>query len=459
MDAVTYALCKKYVKDSLIGIGALKGAPCEVKSVVKQDGQSVITLQWEDTTGATHESEVYVNDGITKWVPDRIYAIGDLVVEDNVLYSCIVPNNDHTFDPSHWTSIGGGTAETNYYIVDLLSSIPASFSSTDRKIYYCLEDSNFHLWDGTKWSIISSDVKKVELTQAQYDALTPAEKMNGTLYFVTDAAGGSVVSAELTSPLTASQTLGGISAGTTYANGTTLESIIRQLLTPVLYPSFVDPSATLTAAGDKLLEKGGTYNVSMTVAFDRGSISPAYGTSGYRSGNATGYSINGGTAQASNVFNVVVVEPTLNYTATVDYAAGEQPKDSDGNNYNYPLAAGSVTTDAVTYEFVDAMYANTVSANAMAKMDLISKSAGHREIQFPATTTINPECFDVPATWTLTKIETVNSISGLADDATSQFTVTTVQHNDAGGNPVNYNRYTCNYAANLGPRNVTIYWS
>ena len=187
LSVVTYALCKKYTDDTASQFGGLKGAPCKVKSVEKENGQSVITLEWKNDEGATQESYVYVNDGVTQWAPDRPYAIGDLVIYDNILYSCITPNNDHTFNPSKWTSISGGSAETDYYIVDLQSSIPVSFASTERKIYYCLEDSNFHLWDGTAWSIISSDIKKRELTQAQYDALTPAEKMNGTLYFVTDA--------------------------------------------------------------------------------------------------------------------------------------------------------------------------------------------------------------------------------------------------------------------------------
>lgn len=34
------------------------------------------------------------------------------------------------------------------------------------------------------------DDKTVELTQAEYDALTPAEKMNGTTYYITDGQGG-----------------------------------------------------------------------------------------------------------------------------------------------------------------------------------------------------------------------------------------------------------------------------
>lgn len=43
--------------------------------------------------------------------------------------------------------------------------------------------------DGT-WAEGSS-TKDVELTQAQYDALTPAQKMNGTIYYITDGEGTS----------------------------------------------------------------------------------------------------------------------------------------------------------------------------------------------------------------------------------------------------------------------------
>ena len=63
------------------------------------------------------------------------------------------------------------------------------------------------------------------------------------------------------------------------------------------YPKFTNPSATLTATGSKLLECGATQNTTFTVNFNRGTISPAYGTSGYRSGAATGYALNGGTVQ------------------------------------------------------------------------------------------------------------------------------------------------------------------
>lgn len=55
MDLIVYALCKKYVKKSLAGLGALKGSPCKIKNVQPvystQDPtvvlKNIITLEWD----------------------------------------------------------------------------------------------------------------------------------------------------------------------------------------------------------------------------------------------------------------------------------------------------------------------------------------------------------------------------------------------------------------------------
>jgi len=65
VDIQTYALLKKYVNDTLIGIGALKGAPCEVQGISKVGGVTTVTLKWEDTTGGIHTSNFDVNDGVS----------------------------------------------------------------------------------------------------------------------------------------------------------------------------------------------------------------------------------------------------------------------------------------------------------------------------------------------------------------------------------------------------------
>lgn len=83
---------------------------------------------------------------------------------------------------------GGGS--TDYFIIDEISSLPSDLTEEDRRIYFCIEDNKYHLWNGVKWNIINSGMQIKELTQEEYNALSPAEKLNGTIYFITDADGG-----------------------------------------------------------------------------------------------------------------------------------------------------------------------------------------------------------------------------------------------------------------------------
>ena len=273
------------------------------------------------------------------------------------------------------------------------------------------------------------------------------------------ATGGGGGSAELTEDLSVTSTVGVVVAGTTYEEGTALEDIFKDMLNPVEYPSFVAPSVSLSATGAKLLEKGASLATTMTAAFSRGSITPAYGTSGYRSGEATGYALNGGSSQAGNTFNVTITEAQKTYKAAVSYAAGEQPKDSIGHDYDAPLPAGSVESNTISYEFVEAMWANTAAIATIAKLSLVSKSAKQRDMTFPAQTVANPEVFDVPASWTVTAVQVKNDLSGAYEDALDQFTVTNVTHDDAGGSSVAYKRYTFNLGYGTGVRTVRVKWN
>ena len=270
---------------------------------------------------------------------------------------------------------------------------------------------------------------------------------------------GSVSGASLGSAITSSVSVGGITSGTTYAAGTTYDKMWKDLINPVAYPTLTNPSASLSATGAKLLETGATLATTMTVTFNRGSINPAYGTSGYRSGVATDYSLNGGTAQAGNTFSVTVDSSQLTYQATVNYESGEQPKDSEGNNYSTPLAAGSVNSNTITYEFVDAIWANTSNIGTVAKLALVSKGAKQKDFAFPAQTVANPECFDIPASWNVTAVQVKNDLSGAYEDASAQFTRTDTTHDDAAGNSVAYKRYTFNLGYPTGARSVRVKWS
>lgn len=270
---------------------------------------------------------------------------------------------------------------------------------------------------------------------------------------------GSSGGGSTTKSITAAIEVGGISAGTNYPIDTPIENIISDLLEPTLYPTLTNPSASMTATGAKLLEKGATLATTFTITFSRGSINPAYTTNGYRSGAATGYSLNGGTSQAGNTFSETITESQLTYQGSVAYDAGEQPKDSKGGNYQSPLPAGSVNTNTINYEFVDAIWANTAAIGTVAKLALVSKSAKQKDFAFPAQTVANPEVFDIPASWTVTAVQVKNDLSGQYEDAVSQFSVTDTTHNDAAGNSVAYKRYTFNLGYPTGARSVRVKWS
>lgn len=330
LSAVTYALCKKYVEQSLIGLGALKGANCQIQSITPIPGGNRVTFLWKDINDDPHTSTLDIMNGE-----------------------------------------GGGA---------------------------------------------------------------------------------------LTDELTASLTVGGVTSGTVYPAGTLIEQIIRDMLNPVAVPTLTPPSAALTATGDKLLERGSTLNTTFTLTFNRGRINPAYGTSGYRSGPATSYTLDGET-KATNTFTRTITEDKLEYQGSVAYEAGEQPKDSKGNNYSTPLPAGSVNSAKVTYEFVDAWWGNGDDPDEIVKMPLISKKSGETLITFAPTTDDQAEKFDIPATWTLTAIKVYNPFSMVWDDCTNQFAASDVTHVNSTGETVQYKRYTCILGYGMGERELKIEWS
>lgn len=266
--------------------------------------------------------------------------------------------------------------------------------------------------------------------------------------------GGVTADAKLSAAMTTTKEVGGVVVGKTFPVGTSHEAILREILSPTLNPTLTGPSASIRANGATLFESGTSNTVSIVVTFDRGKINPAYGTSGYRAGEATGYSLNGGTVQASGNFNVTATESNKTFTGTVNYGAGEQPKDSNGGNYESPLAAGSVNTPALNFEFVDALWSNVANITAVAKEALVSKSAKLKQFNFPAQTVANPEVFDVPSSWNVTAVEVLNTLSGQWQNAASEFTVTDVTHGS-----VQYKRYTYNVGIGTGARSVRIKWA
>lgn len=269
--------------------------------------------------------------------------------------------------------------------------------------------------------------------------------------------GGSIPTLEDDIPVTVSA--GGIQIGTFYASGTEFETIFRNLLNPVACPTLTNPSCTISTTSPTIVERGSTVNATINATFSRGKINPAYGTSGNRSGVIKNYAINGGSTQASNTFNVTVDESHNSYVVTASYNAGEQPKDSAGNNYSSPLPEGSVNSEPLEFEFVDAWWVNSSNASTIEKQTLISKKPKTYTVNFPPCDENNPEVFDVPTSWTITAIEIYNDLTSKWEDCSDEFTMSTVTHENSSGDSVTYNRYTCILPYEMDARNIKIRWS
>lgn len=150
-DVISYVLSRQFTKKTVIGLGAIKGSPCTVESIVKQDGQNIVTLKWEGTDGTIERREMVVDDGtpIYVWESGKHYNYGDLVIYESCFYRCITPNSDIVFDDTKWNEIG--SPDGNYDIVQSKALLPVRFTPADRKMYFSIEDECFFLWNGSSW--------------------------------------------------------------------------------------------------------------------------------------------------------------------------------------------------------------------------------------------------------------------------------------------------------------------
>lgn len=405
--------------------------------ICKEDASTTpSTYYWEEKEIQTVEDEIikgYYNEDNGSFYED-ITTAAPIAGEENKLYIALNNNNSY-----HWNGLEFVRLDEDPCIQ--VGIMPVASGSELHNIYQYAGPSNTDFVNGYFYECVE-------------DTDNP-----GNYIWVTKEVQPGSDTGTLKNPITASITVGGINVGTTYGAGTDMEQLWNELLDPTLYPTLTGPSATLSVSGTKLIESGGTANRTFTLTLNRGSIDPAYGTSGYRSGSASTYSINGGTAGSTNTFAEIVSETNKTFQGTITYAAGEQPKDSKGHDYDLPLSAGSVNSNTITYEFVDALYANTANITSVAKLALVSKSAGVQQFNFPAQTIANPEEFHVPASWNVTAVEVLNTLSNQWEDCSGEFTTGTTTHVNAGGDSVNYVTYVDNRGYAAAARKVRVKWS
>ena len=64
-DVFTYALARKYVDKAINGLGAIKGAPCEISSIEETEDASIITFRWTGADGTEKTQQLVIPRGFT----------------------------------------------------------------------------------------------------------------------------------------------------------------------------------------------------------------------------------------------------------------------------------------------------------------------------------------------------------------------------------------------------------
>jgi hypothetical protein len=176
--------------------------------------------------------------------------------------------------------------------------------------------------------------------------------------------------------------VGGIGKGTTVAQleGLTINDILDKMLFPTTYPTFTSPSASISLKNYSSVVKVGVSAPTLdnfTTSFSAGSITLNGVKQNNRSGALIGESsfVYYGNSTANTTLPTTVELGSTSYAYHAEYEAGPQPKDSKGNNYSSPLAAGSVNSSSVSINGTWPWYASTSTAtsdNPVIEQSLIS---------------------------------------------------------------------------------------
>lgn len=101
-------MLKSYINQTLVGMGALKGAPCTVKSVEEDPCVHVITLEWTDNDGNKQTKSITVLDG-TNGTDGFSPKVTVKTSTDNT-YILTITTEDGSYDTPNLKGGGGGGA-------------------------------------------------------------------------------------------------------------------------------------------------------------------------------------------------------------------------------------------------------------------------------------------------------------------------------------------------------------
>ena len=245
--------------------------------------------------------------------------------------------------------------------------------------------------------------------------------------------------------------VGALNAGVTLPKGMTFTEYVKAISTKIFTPTLNGPSFGLSHNQGGLRKVAEFVNVALTFNYDQGSIYQPWNsqTQNPRSGAATNYNFLGTINQATNIYtknNHQVIAGNNSFSATITYAAGPQPKDSKGGNFDQPLA-GSTATRSTSFEGVYAIYATSQAITNLSEQALASQLNGWQYvIDLASESGQNKQTFWLPNyLWTINRplsgVQLYNPLTGSFDNANkiTDFTVSAQTIAGVAGKTYTYN--------------------
>lgn len=186
-----YLLARAYTNKALEGAGALKGAPCQIKSITPITGGHRVTFEWEDSEGETSTETMDVMDGTNGTDGDDGVGISSITYKEedqygNYVYTVLLTDS-RSYDitcpkgPQGATGATGANGQDGNGIVSITKTGTSGLVDTYTIAYTDGTTSTFNVTNGQ-----DGGSNEFIGTLNEWNALTTAQKKEYDTYQITN---------------------------------------------------------------------------------------------------------------------------------------------------------------------------------------------------------------------------------------------------------------------------------
>lgn len=186
-----YLLARAYTNKALEGAGALKGAPCQIKSITSITGGHRVTFEWEDGEGETSTETMDVMDGTNGTDGDDGVGISSITYKEedqygNYVYTVLLTDSS-SYDitcpkgPQGATGATGADGADGNGIASITKTGTSGLVDTYTITYTDGTTSTFTVTNGQ-----DGGSNEFIGTMAEWNALSPVQQKAFDTYQITD---------------------------------------------------------------------------------------------------------------------------------------------------------------------------------------------------------------------------------------------------------------------------------